>query len=273
MKKLSLNEIKEIELAILKQFDQYCKNNNLKYYLVGGTLLGAIRHKGFIPWDDDIDVCMSRPDYERFINGITKNSMGPNLQICEFRFNNFDAPFCKIININTMVINKFVKNNENSKLWIDIVPVDGLPEDINRVIQIYRECSFYRKLLVLCNANLGEGKSSTKKWLKYVFKPIAMLCGKNFLIKRMIDISQPYPYENSNYVGAVTWGLYGKGERMLKREFEESIEVEFEGYYFPTFSCWDSYLQGLFGDYMQLPPIEERKTHDMEAYLLENEDF
>ena len=74
----------------------------------------------------------------------------------------------------------------------------------------------------------------------------------------------------SKYVGAITWGLYGVGERMLKSKFEKEVEVEFEGHRFPTFSCWDSYLKGLYGDYMQLPPVEKRKTHDMVAYLFDD---
>ena len=92
-------------------------------------------------------------------------------------------------------------------------------------------------------------------------------------MKKLNDIGQRFPYEDSTYVGVVTWGLYGAGERMLKSEFEKAVEVEFEGHKFPAFSCWDSYLRGLYGDYMQLPPVEKRKTHDMEAYLLEEEEF
>ena len=77
-------------------------------------------------------------------------------------------------------------------------------------------------------------------------------------------------YEVTKYVGAVTWGLYGADERMLKSEFEKSVELEFEGYKFPAFSCWDSYLRGLYGNYMELPPIEKRKTHNMTVYLKED---
>lgn len=84
----------------------------------------------------------------------------------------------------------------------------------------------------------------------------------------MEQIARKIPYENSNYVGAVTWGLYGTGERMLKKEFEKSVLVDFEGIRFPTFSCWDSYLKGLYGDYMELPPIKQRRTHDMKVYLV-----
>lgn len=102
---------------------------------------------------------------------------------------------------------------------------------------------------------------------------MANLYGKEKLIDKLITMGKLYPYESSDYVGIVTWGLYGAGERMLKSEFERETEVEFEGYKFPAFSCWDSYLHGLYGDYMKLPPIEKRLTHDMEAYLLEEGEF
>ena len=78
-----------------------------------------------------------------------------------------------------------------------------------------------------------------------------------------------YKYDTSKYVGIVTWGLYGVGERMLKSEFEKQIKVEFEGHEFPAFSCWDSYLRGLYKDYMQLPPLEKRQTHNIDAYIEE----
>ena len=275
MKRLHLDEIKQIELNMLKKFDKYCGKNKLRYYLAGGTLLGAIRHKGFIPWDDDIDICMSRPDYEKLLTSLSKENLNidANLQLCEERFHNCDVPFCKLTALNTRVINKFAHNQANEKLWIDIFPVDGLPEDNKEVISIYKRGDFYRKLLMLCDANLGEGKTTFRKWAKCILQPLARLYGKKRLINKLVSIGKLHPYEASDYIGIVTWGLYGAGERMLKSEFEKATEVEFEGHKFPAFSCWDSYLHGLYGDYMQLPPIEKRKTHDMEAYLLEEGEF
>lgn len=273
MKKLNLQEIKIIELNILQYFNQFCKKNNLKYYLAGGTLLGAIRHKGFIPWDDDIDVCMNRLDFERLLNEFSHKNENENLQICATCFQNSDVPYCKIVAKNTVVVSKFITNQTNNKLWIDIFPVDGLPEDEQTVIKIYQRCKFYRKLLLLCDANLGEGKTNFRKWAKYILKPLANLYGKQRLISKLDYIGKSFSYDSSKFVGIVTWGLYGAGERMLKSEFEKAVEVEFEGCRFPAFSCWDSYLHGLYGDYMQLPPLEKRQTHDMEAYLLEEGEY
>ena len=268
MKKISLDEVKNIQLNILKKFDDFCDKNNLRYYLAGGTLLGAIRHKGYIPWDDDIDVCMPRKDYEFLVNNFISNDK--NLTIKSFLLNNLDIPFAKIVDISTKIDSKFDESEVNKHLWIDIFPVDGLPEDIYKVKEIYSRCNFYRTLLLLQDAKLGEGTTCFRKYAKYLLKPLAKFYGRKRCVEKLEKIAKSNPYETSKYVGAVTWGLYGAGERMLKSEFEKSVELEFEGYKFPAFSCWDSYLTGLYGDYMQLPPVEKRKTHNMTVYLKED---
>lgn len=266
---LNLKEIKNVELNILLNFDQFCKNNSLRYYLSGGTLLGAIRHKGFIPWDDDIDVCMPRPDYEKFVR-LFKNDN--NLELITNKLDNFSLPFAKIVDRNTFIENKYSNDEHQNALWIDIFPVDGLPDEIKEVEKIYKECNFYRTILGLNSARLGVGKTVFRRYIKYILKPFAKLYGKKRCVNNIELLAFKNLYTESKYVGAVTWGLYGIGERMLKSEFEKVVEVEFEGYKFPTFSCWDSYLNGLYNDYMSLPPLEKRKTHDMIAYLIEKGD-
>lgn len=268
MKNIRLIDIKKREIEILLDFDRFCKLNKLKYYLAGGTLLGAIRHKGFIPWDDDIDVCMPRKDYEFFVKKFSseKNKLDVRCNL----LNNFDLPFAKIVDLYTIIESKFDESENNKHLWIDIFPVDGLPENIDEVKIIYDKCNFYRTILGLVTAKLGEGTTTFRKYAKYIFKPLAKLYGRKRCIDKIEQIAKSNPYETSKYVGAVTWGLYGTGERMLKSEFEKSVEVEFEGHKFPAFSCWDSYLRGLYGNYMELPPIEKRKTHNMTVYLKED---
>lgn len=268
MLKISEAEIKKCELEILLQVKKFCEDNKIKYYLAGGTLLGAIRHKGFIPWDDDIDICMPRKDYEKFVYGFQNNKK--ELEVCSNLLGNMFIPFCKVYNKKTIVKSKFNHNKQQLGLWIDVFPVDGLPEDIDKVKDIYSKSNFYRTLLLLQDAKFGEGTTLFRKYAKCLLKPLANLYSKKRCVEKLEKIAKSNPYEVTKYVGAVTWGLYGADERMLKSEFEKSVELEFEGYKFPAFSCWDSYLRGLYGNYMELPPIEKRKTHNMTVYLKED---
>lgn len=262
---LSNEEIKKRELAILLLFRDFCEIHDLHFYLSGGTLLGAIRHHGFIPWDDDIDVCMPRKDYEK-LTQIYKNE---NHQYClrTPELGNFTAPFAKLVDTKTWIEAQYSVDDDNRHLWIDIFPVDGLPDSLEEVRMVYKKCNFYRRILLLMGARLGEGKTIFHKYIKYILKPLALFFGKKRCVAKIEQIAQKYPYQNCKYVGAITWGLYGVGERMLKCEFEKQVMVQFEGHQFPAFSCWDSYLKGLYGDYMKLPPVEKRQTHDMKVYV------
>lgn len=267
MRELSTEEIQKIEIQILDYFVSFCEENNLKYYLSGGTLLGAIRHKGFIPWDDDIDVCMPRPDYAKFVELFGHKQ--DNYELKSDLLGSFPMPFSELCDSRTRVIDPYANHNTyEERIWMDIFPVDGLPENIESVRKIYNKVDLYRKAYGLANAKLGNGRTQFNRYMKYLLKPIAMLYGGDKCIQKIQEIALKYKYEDSKFVGAVTWGLYGEGERMDKCEFERSVDVEFENKSYKTFSCWDSYLKGLYGDYMQLPPIEKRRTHDIKAYWI-----
>lgn len=261
MKQLTLDEVKRCELEILLDIQKYCIHNSVKFYLCGGTLLGAVRHKGFIPWDDDIDICMPRPDYLRFVKNFNSDK---GFFVKSNILKNWDAPCSKVLNPNILIKSQ-VSNNETN-LWVDVFPVDGLPADIKKVEKIYKTCDFYRKLYWNGYAKLGTGSSFLHKYAKYIIKPLLHFYGLDKISKKIEDIALKYPYETSKYVGIVTWGIYGIGERMKKNEFEQEVSVKFEGHEFPTFSCWDSYLTGIYNNYMELPPVNKRKTHKITVY-------
>ncbi len=267
-KQLSPKEIKTVELNILLEFQKFCDNNNLTFYLCGGTLLGSIRHKGFIPWDDDIDVCMIRSDYEKLIqicNSCTKK-LPNNLKLICFENSTLYAPYIKILDTTTFIKEEKVKNNKSNSLWIDILPVDGLPSDTNKVKKIYKKTYFWRKIWLLSIVRLGYGKNIFKIIIKPIFILFSKIIGQKKCTRKLIKIAKKNDVATSEYVGIVSWGLYGPGERMRKKEFLESVEVEFEGHMFKTMSCWDSYLKNLYGDYMKLPPKEKRINHQMKVY-------
>ena len=179
-------------------------------------------------------------------------------------------PYAKFVNVKTHIDAKYAEDEMQQHLWLDIMPMDGLPEDLNEVARIYKKAEYYRKIIGLCNAKLGEGKSAVKKLAKYVLKPLALIYGKDRAINHLNNLAMKYDYDSAKYVGAITWGLYGASERMLKAEVDQTTEIMFENNKFSTFSCWDSYLKGLYKDYMKLPPVEKRINHEMIAWI-ENE--
>lgn len=262
MRELSFREVQLTELDMLVFFDKVCKQHNIKYYLIGGTLLGAIRHKGFIPWDDDIDICMPRDEYEKLLN-IDLGSKRYILQ--NHKLGNLNRAITKVVDVKTHTTG-FLE--EDVHLWIDIFPVDGLPENEEAVKKVYKRVHFYRKLLYVCGAKLGEGRSIIKKYLLYILKPIAnTFWGVDKCVSEINKIATEIPYKNAKYVGDIVGGIYGIGERLPKDGFEKSIIVKFENHIFPTFSCWEMYLTGCHGNYMQLPPVEKRKTHIRKVLL------
>ena len=270
IKKLSSDEIKKIELDILLEFKKVCEINDLQFYLCGGTMLGAARHKGFIPWDDDIDICMIRDDYERLIQIYNKNEklFSSNIELKCFENNTFASPYIKIINNRTKVIDKNYDLEDVDSLWIDVLPVDGLPSDEKEVVKIYKKTAFWRRIMLLSVVKSGVGKNIFKKIFKPIIaKPIAKIIGRKKCTKELIKIGKKYDVNDSEYVGIVTWGLYGPSERMRKSEYLQSVDVEFEGHKFKAMSCWNSYLSNLYGDYMKLPPVEKRISHELEVYL------
>lgn len=266
MEKLDFRSIQLEELKLLLAFKQFCEKYKLKYYLCGGTLLGAIRHQGFIPWDDDIDLAMPRSDFNKLIE-FSRSYQNDTYKFLFFSQTGTLLPYAKFVNIKTHIDAKYAEDEMQQHLWLDIMPMDGLPEDLNEVARIYKKAEYYRKIIGLCNAKLGEGKSAVKKLAKYVLKPLALIYGKERAIANLNKLAMKYDYDSAKYVGAITWGLYGEAEKILKADIDKRYQVTFENEQFDSFSCWDSYLTALYKNYMQLPPVEKRINHEMIAWV------
>lgn len=259
--KLSLRDIQLAELKILDYFDEICREQGLRYSLAGGSLLGAVRHKGFIPWDDDIDVCMPRADYEAFVKTFQERA-----HVRYELYANNVTPFVKLLDKSIQVSSP---HEETKYLWMDIFPVDGLPDSYEKSLRHYKKALRYIKMI--CWPGLKNYSGSHSVFLAALIHFYIKIFTKARAAKHLISLAQKYSFDSSKFIGCVVWGLYGIGERMLKSEFEKFVDVEFEGHTFKAMSCWDSYLTGIYGDYMQLPPEEKRITHGFKAYRIEEE--
>ena len=261
---LTISEIQDHLYIMLKEFDFFCKENDIKYSLSGGSLLGAIRHKGFIPWDDDIDICLSRPDYEKLIT-IFPKVFHSNYLLRSIERNNSKYPFARLEKLDIKIEDEY--SNANQFLFMDIMPVDGLPDNKNEVINIYKKRKIYSKMLELCDAKVGHGKTISRIIFKSILICFARCVGYKFWANQLDDLAKQYDYNTSDYVGAITGGVYGESERMIKDSFEKRVTVQFRDLKLDVFSCFDTYLSNLYGhNYMEIPPEGKRKISSIQAY-------
>lgn len=267
---LTHEQIQNQEFKILIDFREFCQENDLKFSLIGGTLLGAIRHKGFIPWDDDIDVCMPRRDYEKFLELFSGFNSRTGYRIARYPDNNLkESLFIKIINPKIAVRDIADRSSSNSFLWIDVFPYDGLPEGETEAEQVMEKARVLRNVVWLSQTKWTFGDSLLKKISKCLIGPIVLLFGLNKLcLKQLCKLAKQFPYEDSNKVACIVWGLYGSGEIVERDKFSIYQKKEFCGEYFPIISCWHEYLSGIYGDYMTLPPESERKNHGLKAWFV-----
>ena len=269
-KQMSLKEIQNAELELMILFDRAVRKHGLRYSLSAGTLLGAVRHKGFIPWDDDIDVMMPRPDYEKLIRLNREERLWPeHVDLCSLEDGTLESPYSKLFDRRTAVVEHNFTQKDVRSLWIDIFPVDGLPEESRRLKR------HYKRAMALCRMNVasvvrnGYGSGKLAILFKDIFmKPVSRMIGRKQIADRQKKLALLYPFERSELCGMVTWAYDGPGQAVSTEEYDKLAELPFEGQRFYVISCWEQYLTGVFGEYMHLPPEEERITHELEAYWL-----
>ncbi len=268
MNKLTLDELKRIEFDILKHFDAFCKEHNIRYYLAYGTLLGAIRYKKFIPWDDDVDVLVPREDYERLLKIYEDNA-----QYKLFAFEKdgmFHYPFAKLCDLSTKkVLPEFRSSGAIPGVEIDIFPLDCWQSDYEMARKEARSIS--REILFLQASQLRE--SPTKKGIKSLLWQLISVYARirtdKYFNKKIVKKSKANKQDNPAFVGSKSWCIYGERGIIPAEAFADVTYVEFEKEMFPAPIGYDTYLTCLYGDYLPEPPKEKQKTnHSFEAYKL-----
>lgn len=263
--KIELRETQQIALDILRIVSKICDEQGFRYYLVFGTLIGAIRHKGFIPWDDDLDIMMPRPDHDMFVRYfISHPEKFPNLMIFTSD-NNRNYPY-----MITRVSDdryRIVMDNEKPYgmgVFIDIYPYDGMGETWKEAVKFQLKGDILSSLCFQASRNhfeIGITKSKFKLAIKLPIFLVCKLIGKDFFQKRLKLLARQKSFDTTKYVGNVVWGSGGKVCIYDRKLFDEFILVDFENEKFKAPAGYDEFLHHIYGNYMQLPPKKNQKPH------------
>lgn len=275
---ISMNDLQKCQLDILKAFIEVCEKNHLQYYLIGGSALGAIRHQGFIPWDDDIDVAMPREDYDKFVN--------LNHAFSDFRYfiqtyktdRNYIYNYAKVRDSKTTFVeNVFAHQHINHGVWVDVYPLDGMSYQVQSPASLAKKVkkTWHGVYFMYCGAF----------WRKPSWRTLYLDLPLNFLAllffwenighwhNKLIDhYAKKIPYKDAVLVGNL-FGINAKREAMPKEIFLEGSHALFEGIDVIVPKDCHQYLTLLYGDYMKLPPLDKQVGHHYNKGLSLNEDY
>jgi len=252
-KEIEVEELKQIQLNILKFVDEFCKDNNLRYFLAYGTLLGAVRHKGYIPWDDDIDILMFREDYEKFITTF----MDANYKVFATELNpKYPYPFAKVGDTRTY-FEEEIKDVIDTGVNIDIFPLDYLPED--KVKNITKRRNFLQKIWIAKRLPRLKRRGFVKNTVLAVSQLLLSVFSIRFIVKQLEKNAKKYNLRKSSICGNIAYGY--DPDIYPSADFEESVCLTFENTAFPCPQNYDNVLKIMFGDYMKLPPKEKQVSH------------
>jgi lipopolysaccharide cholinephosphotransferase len=255
---VTLRKLQMIELEMLIEFDRICRKFNIKYTLTGGTLLGAVRHGGFIPWDDDADIAMLRIEYEKF-----KQVCKTELDSSRFYFQDMEVTegyrwgYGKLRRKET----KFVRESQehmpyDQGIFIDIFPRDGVPNgSVARKLHSF-SCFCVRKILWSAVGRHIAHSQVLRVWFTMLY--YLTLKKIKILYSALVKIST---CENSELVRNLTFPVPNKRAGYRRDWYEETVEIEFEGHSFFVNKEYRKWLEQEFGNYMELPPKEKRKVH------------
>lgn len=275
MRKLELKEVQRTALDVLIKIDEICKKLDLEYSLAYGTLIGAVRHNGFIPWDDDVDIMMPREDYEVLIKYFEENAeqLKP-LRLFNYKSNN-DYPYmiCRVSD-SRYTLDVYNEKNYGLGVFVDIYPLDGAGNTVKEYTKLKKKSSRYVSMCFLSTRNRIK-KENTKSFIKFIFKipafMIAKIMGKNFFMKKIENLGKKYLYDESKYVGCIVWASDDGVKGIIEKKwFEKKIEMKFEDYNFMVPEEYDKILTRIYGNYMELPSEKDRIAHHYyDAYINE----
>ena len=254
----TLVKLRAVELEITDEISRICEKHNINWFLVGGSLLGAVRHKGFIPWDDDIDIGMMRKDYDLFIKYAQEELSNKYYLDCFETNKDYYLPFAKLRKNNTIFDEEENHNLNNHKgIYVDIIPIDNASGEDN----IRQKFQAIMVRSITCTM-FYKNKIRPLKKLRY--KPMVVILsifGKHKLMEMQDKIMRMYKDDNSEYV-VILSGSYNYKKETNKRSIYFPVKMlPFEDRKYPGIKDYDTYLSKIYGNYMALPPKEKRVNH------------
>ena len=258
MKEIKTNDFKKIQVEILKYVDNFCKKNNIKYWLEFGTLLGAVRHKGYIPWDDDIDIGMLREDYNKFIKTFNKNNDKYKVNCIELD-ENFYTPYGKVFDTTTIIYEPNKKTGIKSSISIDLFILDNIPNNKAIVKKIFFKRNIYRKLHLFQTYKTSYYKKNKKyAFIRYPIHLLLQIFPKRYFCKKIVKLSQKFKNIDTTKVATIVDNSKFIFEKNL---YNNLIDIEFEKQKYKAPKDYNTILTTYYGNYMKLPPTDQQKSH------------
>lgn len=263
---LNPDKCKQIILQILINFDAFCKEHKLTYYLSWGTLIGAVRHRGFIPWDDDIDVSMPRSDYNKLIE-LSKNWNLPYEFISYETNPDYPHYFGKVCDKSTTLKNYYMNEIGDLGLFVDVFPIDFITLKSGEQCKLEKKMEYEIRMQEMSGMKrFWPSKSKVKSAAKYLLFKYSVKKGVKYWQNKHSQLI--FNYADSPQSANFCLSSF---RAMPKEWFGDGVDLEFEGHMFKAPAQYDNYLKNVYGNYMELPPQEQRvSVHDYDVFLKNN---
>ncbi len=262
-----------IIIDCMQAFDRLCREHHIPYYCIGGTAIGVVRHQGMIPWDDDIDVGIPRPDYDRLLALCQTMNLG-NYEMMTPQQEGYPYNFAKFCNKQTTLV-EYANVPCMHGIYIDVFPIDGTAPTKEEAVRLVKRYTRWRNKInaALTRHTLKEFFALTLKpgeWGRATVQILSVLLGRErmrkFILRRMNKIISTYDYKDATLIVNYN-GFYAAREIFPKAWSNKLIEMPFEGFPVYMMEGYDNYLRNVYNDYMQLPPVEQRVSHHPHAFI------
>ena len=253
----SVEELRQIQMDIMDHIHEICEKNGIRYTLGGGSLLGAVRHKGYIPWDDDIDLVMLREDYDRLFDALAKEKSyyrGITFESDE----DYTLSYGKVLDDRTVM--QEAVDVAPTGVFVDVFPIDNFSDDDAEGMRVMKKCRSLLNRYAMKTMRWRKGRALSKNLFLMACKVILCRTSARSLALKLDKTARTSNNENTKRV-AIYLGVYGEREIFQREKFEEYIDYLFEDRTYKGIKDYDYYLSKLYGNYMQLPPKEQQVTH------------